>query len=138
MPIKLTTNQARALTFNSDKSITPRMKKNAPNEPLESDIQRLIVDQLRLNGYFVSEIGQYFQRQREVNSVGYPDLSVRKETWPCGMALLLEVKRPGTGRLSAAQKEFYDIGGSQIVHNLEEALSAVEYFENSWMQSIFI
>ncbi len=130
--LSVTEKQANALRGNIDKPSPKPGVKLRFSLANEAELQLLIVMWLRHKGYEVSEIGQYFQSQRKVNSVGYPDLSIRYRTWPRGMALLLEVKRPGTGRLSVAQKTFFDAGGSFVVHSLEDAQEAIKDFEDSW------
>lgn len=136
MPVQLTAKQANALQGNT-KPAQKRARKPqvTPNALSEADIQCLIVSWFRKAKpeYIVKQLGQYIAKpDRPVNDEAYPDLSIRKITWPRMMACLLEVKVPVTGRLSAGQKEFYEAGGSEVVHSLEEAQAAIKDFESSW------
>lgn len=137
MPLTMTAKQANALQGNIDNPVPKRARKPQvrSNDLLEKDIQRLIVSWFRKakKEYVVKQVGQYIAKpDRPVNDEAYPDLSIRKIVWPQSMACLMEVKVPETGRLSKAQKEFFDQGGSFVVHSLEEAQAAIKDFEALW------
>lgn len=80
----------------------PRVSKT-DGLPLESTIQTHIVRCLMLKGWQVWEMQKGSKGNGSVYCTpGIPDLYVFHKM---GRALWMEVKRPGTGRLSPAQKE---------------------------------
>jgi len=105
----------------------------------EKDLQKLIVDWLRLQGYEVLEVGAFRQRTRcgacghegylrgATSSVGVPDLLVWHAELGLHVGALsvspvwvgLEVKTK-TGRPSARQRELADLGATRIVRSLED------------------
>lgn len=97
-------------------------------KPLESAIQAQIVQVLRLRGWIVWELFKGSGRGGTVWATkGMPDLYVFQRG---GKAVWLEVKRPGTGKLSPAQKERHHeltICGLPVfvVTSAEEALAVV-------------
>lgn len=79
----------------------PRVSKQ-DGQPLESTIQAQVVHALRRLGWVVWEMQKGSRGNGAVYCTpGIPDLYVFNAT----RALWLELKRPGTGRLSPAQKE---------------------------------
>lgn len=101
--------------------------------PREDDIQRVIVDGLRLLGCVVLVTTHRVKRCRcgawsrgdYGATPGVPDLLVRKDGWPAACWLGLEVKGPRTA-LSRQQKLLRDRGGIIVVRSLEDALGALE------------
>jgi len=96
---------------------------------IEADIQKEVVKWLRDEGYIVLITGQYNkQHRRTINTNGLPDLVIHHETkFPRGMALLIEMKKPG-GNVREAQQKFYDQRGSYICESLTEVKCALQEF----------
>ncbi|MCP2015636.1 hypothetical protein L1280_002804 [Deinococcus sp. HSC-46F16] len=104
----------------------PRVSKQ-DGEPLESTIQAQIVQALKGQGFTVWELFKGSSRGGQVWATkGIPDLYV----FAGGRAVWLEVKRPKTGKLSAAQHERHQeltVCGLpvHVVTSREEALAAL-------------
>lgn len=100
--------------------------------PTEEDVQRVIVDGLRLLGWRVLVTTHRVKRcpcgrwsRGDYGATpGVPDLLVRRDGWPDGLWRGLEVKGPKTP-LSAAQKDLESRGGLTVVRSLEDALEAL-------------
>ena len=95
-------------------------------EPLplsESAIVRAIIDELGRMGYEVLVVGQR-KAKGSGTSTGYPDLSVRRQGWPQGLALLLEAKT-ADGELSPEQEKLHARGWSHVPRSTEDALLAL-------------
>lgn len=67
------------------------------------------------------------------NDKGYPDLSVRRSTWPPGVAMLMEVKTQ-TGRLSTEQATLHARGWSVVVRSAANAVEAARGF-GDWLEA---
>lgn len=106
----------------------------------EKDVQRTIVEGLRVLGYEVLEISRKFPveccpacgtRFRASKwgggDRGIPDLFVSRTTWPVGAWLGLEVKGPTT-RVSVDQIRLREGDRIVIVRSWEAALKAIEEF----------
>lgn len=95
--------------------------------PLEDSIQASIVHLLRLRGWVVMEAFKGSARGGVVYSTpGIPDLMAVK----AGRIVLLEVKRPGAGRLSPAQKHLHAALLEQgvevrVVRGLDDVLAVI-------------
>lgn len=106
----------------------PKVSKQ-DGQPLESAIQSQIVQVLKLRGWQIWEMFKGSTRGGPVWATsGIPDLYVFHTS---GRALWLEVKRPKTGRLSAAQTERHrelKLCGLpvHVVTSAEEALKVIE------------
>lgn len=99
----------------------------------EADVVNAIRKALRAYGYRISEVSQRGGRGSGT-TVGHADLSVRRDTWPRGVWIHLEVKRPVGGRLSPAQAELYEAGGTFVVRSAEEAIAAARSF-GDWQEA---
>lgn len=95
---------------------------------LERTIVARIISKLEEAGYDVCVVGQR-QARGSGSTEGYPDLSVRRSTWPRGLCVLLEVKT-ATGKLRPAQQELHDDGWSHVVRSAEDALAALSEIDN--------
>lgn len=104
----------------------------------EADAQRSITDALRWRGYVVLTTDRHRKRCHSCGAYsgggdgvarGVPDLLVFDPRLKFGGGAskwwALEVKRPGGGRLSAAQEELVRIGAVTVVRTADEALRAV-------------
>lgn len=108
-------------------------------EPSEDDVQRVIVDGLRLHGYSVRVTSRRRKRCRECGQWsaggdgvdrGVGDLIVRRRTWRPGLAVVVEVKPPGPVKWSSPeQKAAAESGETVVVQSLEEALEALAKVE---------
>lgn len=82
--------------------------------PLEKHVERDIMRALETMGFDVSKTSQ---PRPSMVRIGIPDLYARHPRW--GIRLWIEVKRPGIGRLSAAQRHWIEVereaGGLAIV-----------------------
>lgn len=76
-------------------------------QPLESQIQRQILDYLEIRGIFHwrNNTGAFRDDKQHLYRFGFKGSSDIIGVLPGGRALFIEVKRP-TGRLTDAQKEF--------------------------------
>lgn len=93
-------------------------------EPLsEAAIVRAIIDELAALGYETLVVGQR-KAKGSGTTTGYPDLSVRRQGWPKGLALLLEAKTDA-GELRPEQADLHGRGWSYVARSTEEALKAV-------------
>jgi hypothetical protein len=101
---------------------------SAAFEGAESDLVAEITKALQEQEYLVALVGQY-KAKGSGTTVGYPDMSVRRRTWPDGMACLLEVKT-AEGQLSGEQEELLKLGWSYVVRSVSGAISALTRFEN--------
>lgn len=94
----------------------------------ESEFRAKIVARLRKEGWRVLIIGSGFSACRKCgsrymggsgSSPGVPDLSIRRQWWPQGTSLLVELKT-NTGQLKKAQKALTEEGGSVILRPQDE------------------
>jgi hypothetical protein len=97
-------------------------------EGLESDLVADITKALREQGYLVAVVGQH-KAKGSGTTVGYPDMSVRRRTWPDGLVCLIEVKT-ASGELSGEQEELLKLGWSYVVRSVDGAISALTRFES--------
>lgn len=97
----------------------------------EAEIQAGIVEFLRLAGCTVLQTS----KRGQANSRGgyttladksVPDLLVSHSSWPYGMALMMEVKRPGGEWSSPEQKALWEAGRTCRVESVEDAAMAVQ------------
>lgn len=66
-------------------------------------------------------------RRRTGQTRGIPDILARRRSWPAGMWIGLELKRPvGWEWSHPEQKDVHEMGGSFIVHSAEDAIAAVK------------
>lgn len=109
----------------------------------EEMIQRQIIDGLERFGYTVH---QTTVRKKLAScpkchslfrpsggygaSYGVPDLLVRRPSWPRGLSLGLEVKRPAGKFSSIGQQEAYHAGCFYVVYGFDDALRFLVEFEN--------
>lgn len=105
------------MTVADFRALTPKSEKDVVQE-IRTTLERL--------GYLVSNVGQ-LRAKGSGTTTGYPDLSIRHELWPKGMACLIEVKT-STGRLSEAQETMHGQGWSYVVRSAEEAIEALRAF----------
>jgi hypothetical protein len=114
----------------------PRRKADRPVVS-EADIQRTIVEGLRLHGYTVlvtnpsrvflscpkcgSRVDPRFRGDK-----GVPDLLVTHRMAAPGLWLGLEVKRPGGVASNAEQKELIDAMAVVVVTSFDEAFAAAQ------------
>lgn len=101
-------------------------------ESREEDVQKVIVDGLRLLGYTVlvtthrvrrCQCGRWGRGDYGATK-GVPDLLVRRKNWNDGVYVGLEVKGPKTP-LSREQKALLAEGGLVVVRSLEDALEVL-------------
>ncbi len=114
-----------------------RPGKNAKPEDLafdgpESDLVESIIAAVTERGYVLCSIGQR-NTKGSGTTIGYPDLSVRRSGWPCGMTCLIEVKTKD-GRLSPDQQKLFNAGWSYVVWSVDGALEALEAFDEQVAQ----
>ena len=114
-----------------------RIANGKPPLPSEEETQAIIVDYLRVHGitvYITSrrakrcpQCGTY-SHKGDGASRGISDLICRRPTWPAGVCVALEVKRPGQAVKwsSAEQRLAADVGDIVVVTTPEEALAAVQ------------
>ena len=111
------------------------LEQGKPIEPSEDDIQAQLVDGLRAHGYEVQVTSRRAKKCRTCGTYnhvgdgatkGIADLQARGRTWPKGVHVALEVKRPGSVRWSSIdQKLLAEVGVVIVVQGLDEALTAV-------------
>lgn len=89
----------------------------------ESAIVRAIIDELAALGYETLVVGQR-KAKGSGTTTGYPDLSVRRQGWPKGLALLLEAKTD-TSELRPEQAELHGRGWSHVVRDPYDAMRSV-------------
>lgn len=94
----------------------------------ESDLVAKILKVAEEQGYKSLVVGQRNARGAGT-TVGYPDLSFRRPSWPRGLACLIEVKVAG-GAVRKGQELLHQDGWSYVVWSVEEAISALTRFEN--------
>lgn len=109
-------------------------------EPTEDDVQRVIVDGLKLHGYRVIVTNRRKLRCHHCGKVshngdradkGIPDLLVWCDEFLPGVLIGLEVKKGGAVRYSSPeQKSLAECGAIIVVKSLDEALTALGYGEN--------
>lgn len=121
-------NYSRMLTFGEVPTSvhTPSTRCEQP-DVLERTVVARIIAKLESAGYDVCVVGQK-RANGSGSTIGYPDLSVRRSTWPRGVALLMEAKA-GDGRLRPAQQELYEAGWSYVVRSAEDAIAALDEAE---------
>lgn len=115
-------------------------RKPARAVPLESAVQRAIIDRLRFCGVLAIHVPNAGKRtaiggrmlKAEGMRTGWPDLACYGKG---GMHALLEVKRPGysASAVSAAQRETHELLGTYgvpvaIVTSQDEAVAALRSF----------
>lgn len=98
----------------------------------ESELVAEITKALETAGYRVAVVGQ-LKAKGSGTTMGYPDMSVRRPTWPRGMVCLLEVKT-ATGTLLPEQETFHAGGWSFVVRSVEYALQVVAGFQAGILQ----
>lgn len=111
-------------------------------EPTEDEVQSVIVAGLRAHGYLVQVTSRRakkcphckeYSHQGDGASKGIADLLVRRTSWPRGLWLSLEVKKPGSIKWSShEQRLLAEVGDVVVVQSLEEALRAGEEFSGAW------
>ena len=106
----------------------------------ESDLQKLVVDYLRLHGCIVLETNQFFGDPRKVFKTGgahaTPDLLIHHRRWSKGLNFVVEMKT-STGKIDTkadpvtgySQKYLNDEGASVVCRSLEDVNAAIEEFE---------
>ena len=108
----------------TEKIVKPRKKRTNP----EGDLTRDIVQALELKGYVVLKVGQWMAT-KSGTTPGCPDLLVGNGFDPfldySGVLVGLEVKT-AKGVMSPAQQHFANIGITQVVRSVDEAIKAVE------------
>lgn len=105
----------------------------------EDNLQKAIVAELRAKGYTVLITSRRRKKCRKCGDFqpggdgadkGVPDLLVAlygDETWPAGMLLGLEVKKPGKIRYSSQEQELYaKLGVIDVVQSVEDAVRRAE------------
>jgi hypothetical protein len=105
----------------------------------EADVQSLIVGYLRVHGWSVAITSRRIKRCQHCGK--YPgsntgdgvtkgkvgDLLVRWPAWAPGVAVALEVKKPGKVRYSSPEQQAAALAGEiVVVQSPEEALSVLE------------
>lgn len=96
---------------------------------LEADLVALIEFAAQERGFEVAKVGQY-RADGSGTTVGYPDMSFRRPSWPRGLVCLVEVKTK-TGQLTPEQETLNAQGWSFVARSVEEALVLLEIFELS-------
>jgi uncharacterized cupin superfamily protein len=67
------------------------------------------------------------KHHRTGQSKGIPDILARRESWPAGVWIGLELKRPVGWRWTCPEQEtVHKLGGSFVVHSAEDAMAAVK------------
>ncbi len=94
---------------------------------MEADLVALIEYAAQERGYEVAKVGQ-FRADGSGTTVGYPDMSFRRPSWPRGLVCLIEVKTK-TGSLSPEQQKLNDAGWSFVARSVDDALVLLDIFE---------
>ena len=89
----------------------------------ERDIQKAIVQELRLRGYIVMETGQW-RADRAGNSKGLPDVIFTRQGWGNRWSCI-EVKT-AKGRVRKEQQELVYLGVVHIARSVEDARRIIE------------
>lgn len=92
-------------------------------QPKEHEVQKAIVDALRLCGFVVQETTAYRQKGASGVDKGIPDLLVWVPGLPC--AIGLEVKPNAAARIRPEQLEMVRVGAYEVVCSVAAALDAV-------------
>lgn len=101
--------------------------KPAAFDGMEADLVALIEYAAQERGFDVAKVGQ-LRADGSGTTVGYPDMSFRRPSWPRGMACLIEIKTK-TGSLSPEQQKLNDQGWSFVARSADEALVLLDIFE---------
>ncbi|MBB6053330.1 hypothetical protein [Armatimonas rosea] len=97
---------------------------------MEADLVALIEFAAQERGFEVAKVGQ-FRADGSGTTVGYPDMSFRRPSWPRGLVCLIEVKTKA-GVLSPEQQKLNDQGWSFVARSTDEALVLLDIFERSF------
>jgi hypothetical protein len=104
-----------------------QIRVRVPRPPKEHEVQKSIVDALRLAGCTVRETTAYKQKGPSGVDKGVPDLLVFVPVVQGPKVYIgLEVKRDGKAPLTPEQKAAVESGEYSIVWSPEQALQAVE------------
>ena len=115
---------------------TPAAKPTAQPQPstafdgIEADLVALIEYAAQERGFEVAKVGQH-RADGSGTTVGYPDMSFRRPSWPRGLVCLIEIKTK-TGALSPEQQKLSDQGWSFVAKSVEDALVLLDIFERSF------
>jgi hypothetical protein len=125
--------QILALSTELEPAPLPAPTKSTKSKPdafegQESELVADITKALKEQGYLVCVVGQY-KAKGSGTTVGYPDMSIRRRTWPRGLTCLLEVKT-ASGALSPEQETLHADGWSYEARSVAEAVSALTRFES--------
>ena len=104
-------------------------------KPSEDDTQRGIVDGLRAFGYRVLVTSRRYRKCPQCGTVnhrgdgvskGLADLVCRHPTWPRGVWVQLEVKKPGSIKYTSTEQKLAHVAGEiYVVQSLEQALEVL-------------
>ncbi len=100
----------------------------------ESDVEQEVLTILQALGCRILKNTVHIRSKnpkhhRTGQTPGVPDISCRKDSWPKGLWLGLELKKPHGGVLSSEQAELLRAGGIYVVKSAEEAMAAVKETE---------
>lgn len=96
---------------------------------IEADLVALIEFAAQQRGFEVAKVGQH-RADGSGTTLGYPDMSFRRPSWPRGLVCLIEIKTK-TGVLSPEQQKLNDQGWSFVARSADEALVLLDIFERS-------
>lgn len=105
----------------------PSKKCQLAFDGLEADLVALIEYAAQERGFDVAKVGQH-RADGSGTTVGYPDMSFRRPSWPRGLVCLIEVKTRA-GVLSPEQQKLNDQGWSFVARSSDEALVLLDIFE---------
>lgn len=101
-------------------------------EKLEKDVEEEVLTILQALGCRVLKNTVHIasnnpRHHRTGQSFGVPDLSVRKDKWPRGFWLGLELKRPVGWKYSCPeQEELHRVNAIVVIHSAEEAITEIK------------
>lgn len=107
----------------------PSKKCQAAFDGIEADLVALIEYAAQQCGFEVAKVGQH-RADGSGTTVGYPDMSFRRPSWPRGLVCLIEIKTK-TGTLTTEQQKLNDTGWSFVARSADEALVLLDIFERS-------
>ncbi len=142
-------NCPNGTTVNAIEDKQDKQKREAqPIRPkvYEKDLQIEVKSNLEMRGYEVMETGksrakvscpacgsQSYPTGWQGNTSGLPDLLIRRQDWPVGIWLAVELKGTSTA-VTTAQQALANRYGSYICRSWEEVWSAVVIQEGEWTE----
>ena len=115
-----------------NKAIAKEITEDMVQAEVETILQALNVTYLKAVAHIRSKNPKH---HRTGQSKGIPDILARRSSWPKGLWIGLELKRPVGWRWSdPEQKAVHELGGSFVVHSAEDAMAAVRATDDALKQ----